>query len=281
TRDATDAATDAATRDATFAGTRAATFAATDTATRDATFAATRDATDAATACFDLSGIFGLMCAQRWPLVYQGGNMWASWDSYLCGMRDVIGLSLPEYADYEAWEAASRHGGFRVMHPEFCIVSDFPELIRVDEQNRPHCEFGPSHRWRDGWELYHWHGTRVPDEWILDKDFLTPQIALSQENTALRIAAMEILGWPKIIDMLEGKVVNRHPEGLLGGELIAIDKAKFNPDETGVLMFLKAECPRNGIIAFRVPDDTKTAHQAQAWKAGLPPDIYQLPTTRT
>ena len=53
------------------------------------------------------------------------------------------------------------------MHDEFCIVSDFPEKIEVDEQNRSHNEHGPSHRWRDGFEIYHLHGVKFPKELYL------------------------------------------------------------------------------------------------------------------
>ncbi len=50
------------------------------------------------------------------------------------------------------------------MHEEFCIVSDFPEILTKDEQNRPHNKYGPSHRWRDGFEIYHLDGVRLPKE---------------------------------------------------------------------------------------------------------------------
>jgi len=92
--------------------------------------------------------------------------MWVGDSAYLTAYRDILGLELPCYKDYAYWEQAAIHGGFRVMHEKFCIVSDFPEIIKIDNQNMPHCEDGPSHRWRDGWSLYHWHGTSIPQEWI-------------------------------------------------------------------------------------------------------------------
>ncbi len=30
----------------------------------------------------------------------------------------------------------------------------------VDDRGQPHCDDGPSHRWRDGFEIYHLHGVR-------------------------------------------------------------------------------------------------------------------------
>jgi hypothetical protein len=105
-----------------------------------------------------------LRCAQNWYSMYQAGNMWSAWDCYLTAFRDVLGLVLPEHEKYRAWEACTIEGGFRLMHEEFCIVSDRPEILTVDDQNRPHNATGPSHRWRDGWSLYHWHGMRIPPE---------------------------------------------------------------------------------------------------------------------
>ncbi|MCC8949327.1 hypothetical protein H8A97_30550, partial [Bradyrhizobium sp. Arg62] len=162
-------------------------YAATRAATYAATRAATRAATDAAQACYDLAGELGIACAHRWYDNYQGGNMWAGYDGYITACRDILGLELREHAAYAHWEQAAIHGGFRVMHEEFCLVSDFPEVILKDDQNRPHCETGPSHRWRDGWSLYHWHGTKIPAEWIEDKASLTPAIALGEQNMELAV----------------------------------------------------------------------------------------------
>ena len=158
---------------ATRAATYAATYAATRAATRAATYAATRAATDAerfAKLALDLGREFAvdqrlmLWCANLWYGIYQGGSMWSAWDCYLSAFRDVLGLVLPAHEKYRAWEACAVEGGFRIVHEEFCIVSDRPEVLTLDEQNRPHNATGPSHRWRDGWSLYHWHGVRIADE---------------------------------------------------------------------------------------------------------------------
>jgi hypothetical protein len=69
----------------------------------------------------------------------------------LAAFRDVLGLKLPAHKKLAQWEQFVIEGGMHVMHEEFCIVFDFPEIMRSDERNRPHCADGPSHRWRDGW----------------------------------------------------------------------------------------------------------------------------------
>jgi hypothetical protein len=146
----------------------------------------------AAAACFDLAGNLGIACANLWwPDNCQDGNMGAGIECYDTACRDILGLNIAECA---YWEQAAIHGGPRAMHEEFCMVSDFPEMIRVDARNRPHCETGPSLRWRDGWSLYCWHGERIPAAWIEDRNSLTPAVALGQENLELRRAACEMLG---------------------------------------------------------------------------------------
>ena len=291
TDSATDSATTSATDSATYSATRSATASATASATYSATTSATRSATDSATysatysaamrACYDLAGDFGLACARRWSIVYQGGNMWAGFPAFVESCRDVLGLDLPEFEKWAAWEACAEHGGFRVMHPEFCIVSDFPEFIRTDDQNRAHCETGPSHRWRDGWSLYHWHGVAVPGHWIDNPDSVSPSEVLGTTDADVRAAGLQILGWPRIISDLSAEIIDRHPEGMAGGELLAVQKSLIDSEANGVMKLLRAECPRNGIICFRVPDDIDTAHAAQAWARGIPPEIFQLPAIRT
>ena len=297
TRAATDAATYAATRDATYDATYAATYAANDAATRAATYAATYDATRAATraatdaatrdakgtpeeqaaeACLNIAGKLGIECARRWSAVYQGGNMWAGYDCYLTACRDILGLELREHAAYAHWEQAAIHGGFRVMHEEFCIVSDFPELIKVDEQNRPHCETGPSHRWRDGWSLYHWHGVKIPAEWIEDKSSLDAKTALTWQNIEQRRAALEIVGWGNVLRELKAKVIDEHPDPACGS-LVEVQL----PDLDKPSRFIRAQCGTKREFAIGVPPEIKTVVAAQAWLTGLPESQFEFPSIRT
>ena len=294
---ATRAATHAATRDATYDATRAAThdaayaaaYAATDDATYDATHAATYDATRAATraakgnaeelaalACRGLAGNFGVECARRWSNVYQGGNMWAGYDCYLTAYRDILGLELREHAAYAHWEQAAIHGGYRVMHEEFCIVSDFPEVLKVDDQNRPHCETGPSHRWRDGWSLYHWHGVKIPAEWIENKKSLDAKTALTWQNIEQRRAALEIVGWNNVLRELKARVIDEHPDPACGS-LVEVQL----PDLEKPSRFIRAQCGTKREFAIGVPPEIKTVTAAQAWLTGLPESQFEYPSIRT
>ncbi|MCJ8334642.1 MAG: hypothetical protein MJH10_10415 [Epibacterium sp.] len=275
-RIATDSATDIATRTAT----NSATYSATVRATRSATESAEGGA---AQACFNLAGQLGLECAKRWHIAYQGGNMWAAAASYLAAARDVLGLRLPEHEKYQAWEDCARHGGFRVMHERFCLVCDRPEIIRVDENNEPHCENGPSHRWRDGFALYHWHGVRVPAHWIESPETVDPAEVIAAENVEARAAGAAIIGWPRMLKALKCKVIDDSGD-MDRGRLIELTLPGL--DEPG--RFLHATCPRNGDIVEGVPYVSDidglpidTVLAAQAWRVGDTVSEYQHPPSRS
>jgi hypothetical protein len=161
------------------------------------------------------------------------------------------------------------------MHEEFCIVSDFPEVIKKDEQNRPHCENGPSHRWRDGWSLYHWHGVRIPAEWIENKAGLTAKIALTWENIEQRRAACEIVGWAKIMRELDAKVIDADGDPEIG-TLLEVDLPGF-----GKQRFLKVLCGTGREFALPVPPEMQTAIQASAWTYGIDEFHAYKPEVRT
>ena len=225
--------------------------------------------------CKSLSGKKGLNEAKTWSSVYQGGAYWAQYDSYLTAMRDILGLRLPEHANYKFWEEAAIHGTFRVMHEKFCIVSDFPEVLKIDEQNRAHGQDGPSHRWRDGWSLYHWHGVAVPEHWIMNKNSLSAKEAITWENIEQRRAACEILGWAKILRELDAKVINEDGDPEIG-TLVEVDLPDIGKEK-----FLRVLCGTKREFALPVPPDMKTALQANAWTFGMDIKDFVVPEVRT
>lgn len=205
--------------------------------------------------------------------------MWSHTCVYLSGARDVLGLRLPPHDAYAHYEQAALTGGYRVMHEEFCLVSDFPEILRADENNLPHCENGPSHRWRDGWELYHWHGVRVPGHWIMSPDAVDPAEVLAEDNVEVRAAGIAIIGMAKMLDRLPHDIIDSDPDPL-HGDLIRVTL----PDLPNPVFYLSAHCPRNGRIMEAVNPtemDEMTVKGAQAWRLGIPASEFVYPTVRT
>lgn len=207
--------------------------------------------------------------------MWSGGNQWSGWVSYLSFFDRVVGLKLPEYKAFRFYEAAARHSGPRLMHSKFWIATDFPIVLMRDAANRPHNTDGPFCSWKDGISLYSVHGVSVPAAWIEDKATLAPETALTWRNIEQRRAAAEIIGWRKVIDKLQPKIldVDNDPEigVLLQVDLPASPKSKF----------LRVLCGTKREFVLPVPVEMKTARQANAWTYGLDnPNDYQ-PEVRT
>jgi hypothetical protein len=227
-------------------------------------------------------GDFGLRCAAEAWRMWQGGNQWSGYDAYLSFFQDVAELDL-DYSGYRHWRALAEHSGPRIMHPDFCMISDRPALLTVDEQNRPHGETGPFCRWRDGTALYSWHGARVPAHWIEHRSELDPNEVVKHENVELRAAGAAIIGWPRMLSVLDAKVIDDSGSDDIG-QLIELKLPGLR--EPG--RFLKARCPRNGWIVEGVPRvsdidglSIETALHAQAWRIGDRLSDYQHPPQRT
>jgi hypothetical protein len=203
----------------------------------------------------------------------QGGNQWSGWSAFISFFRHVAKLPI-DYAKWQHWEAASIHAGPRHMHREFCIVSDFPRVLKLDEQSRPHCGDGPFCEWADGFRLYAWHGTRVPASWIEHPEKLDAKTALNWENVEERRAAAEIIGWDRVLRELNPTEIDRNRDPEIG-TLLRADL----PDAPGQ-QFLQVRCGTGRTFVLPVPPDVRTALEANAWTYGLRPDEYQ-PEVRT
>ena len=307
TRDAVDEATVAAT----WGATRAATWAATWEATVAATVAATRDAVDAATGAAtwdavdeasalvatpntpDLSqwftGVsavemrklavaiasehaqFLLGCAHNAGNMCNGGNQYSGDVAWLSFFRYVAQLPL-DYSKWQHYEAACVHSGPRVMHAEFCIVSDRPIVLKVDGQNRPHCEDGPFCAWRDGTALWAWHGVRVPAWVITNPERVTVAHIHKEQNAEIRRVLLERYGYERFVLDSGAKAVHSDDFGTLY-------RTEFPDDEPLVCVSVLNSTPEpdgsTKRYARRVPPDTATAHAAVAWSFGLKPSEYR------
>ena len=89
-----------------------------------------------------------------WFRCTQGGNAAAYWEYRISAYRDILGLSLPEHANYAHWEQCAMHGSYRYMHANFCLLSDFPcEILNKNSPTRSSGTAVNRYRWRDGWTL--------------------------------------------------------------------------------------------------------------------------------
>ncbi len=216
--------------------------------------------------------------------VYQDTTFWGGQDAYWLAFSEfagILGVPYDKAEHLRAYIDYAKTSGWMYAYKGLALVSDRPDALHKDAEGRLHCETGPALTYPDGYCLYAWHGTNIPARWITDKASLTAQEALAQENTTLRAIAMQIVGWPGMMDQLDARIIASHPKGPIGGDLLAVRKDKIIAEMPGEMRFLRAECPSNGTICFRVPDHIATPQEAQAWKSGLRPDDYEVDINRT
>ena len=89
-----------------------------------------------------------------------------------------------------------------------CVVSNMPDIIKKDQRNVLHCDNGPSIHFKDGYELFYWHGICVPKTWILDKHNITKQDFVSEKNAEKKRCLKEILGNETLIKLLDVEIID-------------------------------------------------------------------------
>jgi hypothetical protein len=234
-----------------------------------ATDAATRAATDNSYARFLLS------CCKEWYRLRDGGNQWSGYVSYLSFFRHIAKLDLPIYEKFQHYEKAAIHGGPRAMHKDFCMVSDRPEFIHMDEDNRPHCETGPYCRWRDGWSLWYIHGVKVTQQIVERPETLSVAQIRDEENVEVRRVMLKRFGAERF--MAESNATLRSEDDW--GKLWEIPEAPDEPDKPLVLVEMLNSTPESDgsvhIFHERVPPDMTSPLQALAWQAQLTPSEYE------
>jgi len=172
---------------------------------------------------------------------WQGGNQLSGWCSYISFFKDIVKLNKThnvDYTNYNYWEQLCLHSGPRVVHENFCMISDRPELLLLDSDNRPHSLTGPFCKWRDGSALYAVHGTNVP-AWIIErKQDITPALIDKEENIEVRRAMLQIYGEEKYL--IKGNY-----------EVLDIDKDQFGRKRR----LLRSKAPSNGSDTGKIDED--------------------------
>ena len=188
------------------------------------------------------------------------GQQEAGWLSFYDYFKKATNL-INETAKLEGVLEVAQSANWWLPCENICFVSDRPEITKLDDNGVIHCEDGPAIKYRDGFSVHAWHGTRIPSEWIERSETLTPEMAITWENVEQRRCIAEILGWHNILTdkRLNARTINKDENPQIG-ELIEVDI----PD-IGTERFLKVLCGTKRDFALPVPPDMNTALDAQAW----------------
>jgi len=201
------------------------------------------------------------------------GSQDAGWLSFYNYFQEVVGLECTN--KLQGLMDLSKYCGWVSFYDDTVVFQHRPEVIKFDDQNRLHCEDGPAVRYRDGYSVYSWHGTRVPAEWIEKKSELTAKTALTWENIEQRRCACEIIGWATILRELDSTVIDSDEDAMVGN-LLEVDIPDIGREK-----FLQVLCGTGRTFAIPVPPECKTALEANAWTFGIEPEMLRDLEVRT
>ena len=193
----------------------------------------------------------------------------AGWLSFYSFFRDVLGLA-DQTAPLCGLLELAHSAGWALPHEKLCWVSERHNVLRRNELGRLHATDGPAVSYPDGWQIFAVNGTRIPGEWITDPKTLTPEAALGQSNVELRRAAVELLGWHKVLSNLPHRVIDADVNPQIG-TLLSVDL----PDAPNS-RFIRVECGTRRTFALPVPPEMTTAREANAWTYGLSKEELEL-----
>lgn len=188
----------------------------------------------------------------------------------------LLGVDHPSFSSLRAEAEVCRSAGWYWPNQNWIMISERPQAIRRDNEGRLHCENGPAIDYGETFKLYVWRGTTIPAAWIENPKQLTPQIALSWRNLEQRRAAIEMIGWNRILTEMQATVIDDDRDPQIGTLL----EVRL-PDLSRPARFLRVQCGTGRTFAVGVPPDVQTALAAQAWMQGRELRDFQKPEVRT
>jgi hypothetical protein len=191
------------------------------------------------------------------------GCLEAFWIAQFIFMENCLGVKYEEESRRKLYWLAdiARSAFWWWPFENRVVVSERPFFIRWDERRRVHAEGRPAVGFRDGWELYAWHGVGVPPEWgLTPRERWNPKWLLETTNLEQRRILMEAIGYGRIMEALGGKLIHRRA----GMELREIEGVDEEP-----LRLLKVVCPSTGRThVLRVPPHLDKCEAARRWTFG-------------
>lgn len=194
------------------------------------------------------------------------GQLDFSWLGHYQFLEQVLGLKWS--GTLEPHIDVAKNCGWWMSFPEVAIISNRPEALFRDAENRLHHDSRSAISFRDGWELYFWHGTAVPKEWITEKNKFGAKDVFGETNAELRRCLAEILEW-RFLDDLNPVIIDKDSDPMIG-TLLEVDLPGFE-GQSSKERFLKVKCGTGRDFIIPVAPDSKTALEANASTYGINP----------
>lgn len=204
-------------------------------------------------------------------------------DAYWVGHYDAWirawGIRTRAQGQLDLWAALARSCGWWWPYDDVCVVSERTAEVHLEDGVGLHADGGPAVRYRDGWAVHAWHGTRVP-AWVMTGP--TADLITRERNVEVRRCAIERIGWETYLDQASLRLVGEAPDpGNQGSRLMLYD---LPGRKSRLLVAVNGSLERDGRrrkYGLSVPAYLDDPIDAAAWTYGLSGAHYAQLARRT
>ena len=197
------------------------------------------------------------------------------WYGYCCWFDYCISVlncsHNPKY--WQAFQGILSNCGLIFCTDTKVLICDRPTQLHLDNLNLLHAEGKPAIQFADGYSLYAYHGTTLPEEYGKHHpQQWQPSWLLQEQNAELRKILIQEIGYYRILEELQAIEINYDQEYTLLKINLKID---IEP-----IYLLKIICPSTGNVhVLRVPPEMKSAREAITWvNWDIPPEDFTIQT---
>jgi hypothetical protein len=159
--------------------------------------------------------------------------------------------------------------------PNVAIMSERPSRMSFDRAGRVHSGSGPAIAYRDGFEVWAWHGVAVPDVVIRAPQYLSPVHVDTAWNAETRRVILERYGGVERY-LAEGRSTLVHEDDT--GRLWHKRASRYSNRQRAMVEVRNATPEPDGTrrtYLLTVPPDITTAREAVAWTFGMTASEYR------
>lgn len=200
------------------------------------------------------------------------------WDMYDLLLYDFarqhtesVKYGEPNDSQATAWLSLARHAAAYEFRAGVCFVCEHPSQLSLDNRSNAHRENGPAMEFSDGWNVYAWHGRRVPSEIIEHPERITVRQIEKERNIEVRRIMMQRYGERKFFVDSGALEVHKDKFGTLY-------RKEMEGDEPLVMVKVMNSTPEwdgsHKDYFIRVPPAITTAKAAVAWSFNLDSGDY-------
>ena len=211
-----------------------------------------------------------------------GDSVGASVGDSVYGQHDAAGLGFYDYfrdacgltkqTDKLAGLTELAHSaGWALPFRDICFVSERHDVVKQDERWRLHCETGPAVHYPDGFQIFAWHGVRVPEAAIMTPpEQITLDTVLAEQNAEvarvwMRRAGAHIWDDPRVQKLHSDIDGAGQPR-----ELLRVAMPTGQP-----VTIVRVKCPSTGgEYRLRVPPTMTRCDESVAWTFRMKVDEY-------